>query len=689
MSASKEKRLAYTDRAKEIVGRLTLEEKVYLMSGNMSMKEMLDSALGEGSHYNFEPYPAGGNEKEGVAPMLFCDGPRGVVCGTGRSTCFPVTMCRGASFDAELEEEIGHAIGREVRAYGGNLFAGVCINLPYNPGWGRSQEVYGEESFALGRMGAALVRGVQAEHVMACVKHYAFNSMEISRFKVSVDCERRTEREVYLPHFKDCIDAGAASVMSAYNLYKGTHCGHSDYLLRKVLKEEWDFDGFVMSDFVWGVKNTVEAANGGQDMEMCITNFFGDKLVKAVQGGLVSEVRIDEAALRIVRTILAFEEAYEESGLAYGDEVIGCAAHRELALRMAREGIVLMQNSGGVLPFDKAEVKKVAVIGALANHANIGDHGSSRVFPAYVKTPLAGIEAMLPEGEVIYYSGEDIRHAKKLAREADAVVFVVGYSEDDEGEYVSVEGVESYTGSVGGDRKSLGLHEGDVKLLREVGPENANSAAVLIGGNMIMTTEWKDSVPAILMAFYPGQEGGTAIAEILFGEVNPGGKLPFVLPEREEELPAVKWETKNEYYDYYHGYTRLEKNGVRPLLPYGFGLSYTSFEVKDAEFSTDGATLKASCTLENTGQREGAEVVQMYVGFGNSEHDRPVKVLRGFARVSLEAGESRRVEIECPVEKLRYYAPAEAGFVLEHMDYEVYIGTSSSDADLLKGQVSL
>ena len=214
-------------------------------------------------HYNFHPYGAGGCERLDLEPMLFCDGPRGVVSGTGRTTCFPVSMCRGAAFDPELEEAIGHAIGKEVLASGGNLFAGVCINLPYHPGWGRSQETYGEDSFAIGQLGSALVRGVQAENVMACVKHFAFNSMEFSRFKVSMDCDRRTEREVFLPHFRDCVEAGAASIMSAYNKYQGVHCGHSAYLLRKVLKEEWDFDGFVMSDFIHGVRATAEAANGG------------------------------------------------------------------------------------------------------------------------------------------------------------------------------------------------------------------------------------------------------------------------------------------------------------------------------------------------------------------------------------------------------------------------------------------
>ena len=584
MYCDKKRRLEYTQKAKELVSRMTLEEKVSLMSG--WERPWSYGTPSQEKHYNYTPYAAAGCERLGVPPMLFCDGPRGVVCGIGESTCFPVSMLRGASFDTELEEEIGRAIGREVRAHGGNLFAGVCINLPYNPGWGRSQETYGEESFAIGQMGAALVRGVQSEHVMACVKHFAFNSMEISRFKCSVDCDRRTEREVYLPHFKDCVDAGAASIMSAYNKYKGTHCGHSDYLLRKILKEEWDFDGFVMSDFGLGIRDTVEAANGGQDMEMCWKVHFGDKLVQAVRDGLVPEERIDEAALRILRTILAFEDAYKQSGKNYGREVLGCREHIELALKSAREGITLIKNDGDVLPFDRKKIKKLAVIGKLADRENIGDHGSSRVYPKYVVTPLQGLQKAAPDTEIIYCDGSDIEAAKKAAGESDAVVFVVGFDHFDEGEFIEHAG--SGAGdfdSTGGDRKdSLGLHKDEIELICEVGPVNKNSAAVLIGGNMIMITQWLDKVSSILMAYYPGQEGGTAIAEILFGDVNPSGKLPFVLPFREEDLPQVKWDTTNQWYDYYHGYAKLEKEGITPLRPYGFGMSYTSFELSEAAF---------------------------------------------------------------------------------------------------------
>lgn len=686
MRCTKQKRMEYTEKAKSIVADMTLEEKVDLMGANASVdnKETIMEFFKE--HYNFFPYPAGGNEKYNLQPMKFCDGPRGVVCGTGRSTCFPVSMLRGATFDKELEKQIGHAIGKEIRAYNGNLFAGVCINLPYNPGWGRSQETYGEESFHIGEMGAALTEGVQEEDVIACIKHYAFNQMEISRFKVSVDCDKRTEREVYLPHFKKCIDAGAASVMSSYNLFQGKKCGHHDYLLNEVLKKEWDFDGFVMSDFIWGVTDTVEAANGGQNIEMCITNFFGNKLVQAVKEGKVAEEKVDDAALRIVRTMLAFEEEYKPS---FGEEVIGCEKHINLALQAARKGITLIQNKKDVLPFNK-NMKKIAVIGQLADKEVIGDYGSSRVFPAYVTTPLEGISKALPLAEVIFNDGTDLEHAKKLAAESDAVVFVVGYSHDDEGEYISEQQMDNYTGGTGGDRKdSLGLHKEDQELIKAVAPENHNSVVILIGGNMIMLDDWKDSTNAILMAFYAGQEGGKAIAEILFGDVNPSGKLPFVTPVKETDLPQVEWDTTSQWYDYYHGYAKLEKEGVKPYLPYGFGLSYTTYEYKDGEFSAENDVVQASCTVTNMGERAGEEIVQLYVGFQNSAVDRPNKLLRGFTRVELEPGESKKVTITCPVQELRWYNPDTEKFELEHMSYEIYIGANSGEDNLIMGKVTL
>ena len=688
MKCTKEHRLSFTEKAKKIVDSLTLEEKVSLMSGSCTLQDMItEMQENPDAHYNHKPYRAGGIEEKGIPPMLFCDGPRGVVCGMRKATCFPVSMLRGASFDIELEEQIGEAIGREVRAFGGNLFAGVCINLPYNPGWGRSQETYGEESFHLGEMGKALIMGVQEENVLACVKHYAFNQMEVSRFKVSVDCDKRTEREVFLPHFKKCVDAGAASVMSSYNLYQGVKCGHHNYLLNEVLKKEWDFDGFIMSDFGFGVTDTVEAVNGGQNMEMCGTVFLGNKLVEAVREGKVPEKNIDDSALRIVRTLLAFEDAYDKE---YGCSTLACKKHIDLALKSAREGITLIQNENNVLPLDLKKNRKILVLGKLANMENIGDHGSSEVHPPYIVTPLEGIIREVQETEVIYYEGQNHDRAKELAREADAVIFVVGYNYNDEGEYCAEDDLDQYLQGVGGDREvSLDLHKEEIDLINTVGSVNPNSVAVLMGGNMIMMESWKKSVSAVMMAFYPGMEGGTAIAEIIFGKINPSGKLPYVVPVKESDLPQVNWRTSEQHYDYYHGYAKLEKEGIEPSIPYGFGLSYTTFQFSNASFYVKDGIVSAECDVRNTGDRDGTEVVQMYAGFKHSSVDRPVKVLRGFKRVDLKAGESKRVEINCPAEELKWFNPDTNQFELEHMKYEVYIGSSSSDRDLIEGVVEL
>ena len=683
----KEMRMKFHQKALEIVDSLTLEEKIHLMSGTMEKEEVRGAVRGKRKgHYNLFPYPAGGIPEKGVPPMLFVDGPRGVACGTGKSTCFPVSMLRGATFDTELEEEIGEAIAEEVLAYGGNLYGGVCINLPYNPGWGRSQETYGEDSFHLGEMGAALVRGVQKHGVIACMKHFALNSMENSRFWIDIDCSKRAEQEVFLPHFKKCIRQGAGAVMSAYNSYKGEMCGHNSYLLRGILKEDWGFDGFVMSDFIWGVKDTAAAANGGQDIEMPSTQFYGKNLVQAVKEGKVQESVIDEAAVRIVRTLLAFQSIQEKPKR----NIIGCPAHVRLALECAREGITLIQNRNRVLPLKREKVRKIAILGRLSQNNNTGDKGSSSVYPAYVVTAAQGITNAAADAEVICYEGRDLNHCRKLAREADAVIFVVGYNHEDEGEFVAVNANDVYTDGIGGDRKTgLGLHAVDVELIENTAPVNQNSVVVLIGGNAIKLDCWSEKVSAILMAYYPGMEGGTALGEIIFGDVNPSGKLPFVIPEREEDLPQVDWDGKKQFYEYFHGYRKLDHDRKRARVPYGFGLSYTTFETDRLKVWSDKENLYACCDVKNTGDIEGAEVLQMYVGFPESAVERPVKTLKGFRRVRLQPGEKRSVTIACPLEELCWFNQETGAFELEHMKYLVFMGTSSSPEDLNIEEINL
>ena len=681
MFNSKEFRLKFTDRAKKIVEQMSLEEKVYLMSGRISLEDVGDvfNNPGPDNHYNIFPYPAGGNERLGVPELKFCDGPRGVVC--YRATCFPVTMARGATFDTELEEEVGEAIAREIRAFDGNYFGGVCVNLPYNPGWGRSQEVYGEDTYHLGAMGSALVKGVQKHNVVACVKHYAFNSMEEGRFRVSVDASRKTEREIYLRHFKDCIDAGAASVMSAYNRHKGTYLGENEYLLRDVLKDEWDFDGFVVSDFIWGTKSTVDAANNGLDVEMCNTNYYGDKLVEAVKENKVKESVIDEAALRIVRTLLAAAEA--EDPETYERSVISCDKHIALAKKAAAKAMTLVKNENDVLPLSK-KLDNILVLGKLANVENIGDHGSSRVFPYYTVTPLQGIVDVAKDSKVTYYSGEDLEKAADLAKKADAVIMVVGYDNDDEGEFLTNEDSDIFERRIGGDRRNLGIHQNEVDLVNAVGKVNKNNAVVLIGGNMILVDNFEANASSILMAYYPGMEGGSVIAETLFGDNNPGGKLPFVLVKDAKNLPEVDWDAEEIVYDYYHGYARLEKNKVAPYAPYGFGLSYTSFDIKGASCKVDNNVITAQVEVTNTGKVAGDEVIQLYVGKEDSSVERPVRALKGFKRVTLNPGETKTVTVTTPVSKLEYYQDNDNMWKLESGKYQAYIGNCLSDEHLTK-----
>ena len=667
---TKQERMKYNKAAREIAEKLSLEEKIILMGGNTSLlKAGLDFYTWG---YNHKPYMAGGNERLSVPKLKFCDGPRGVV--SYNSTCFPVTMSRGASFDPELEERVGDVIGKEVRGSGGNLFGGVCLNIPYNPGWGRSQEVYGEDSCHMGKMGVALVKGVQKHNVIACLKHFAFNSMENARFRVSVKADKRTEREIFLPHFKKCVDAGAAAVMSAYNRYEGEFCGHNDYLLNQVLKEEWGFDGIVISDFTFGVRDTVGGINGGCDVEMQNTNHYKVKKVKkAIEEGKIEERTIHEHAIRIIRTLLAVENAKDKQ--AYDKKNLACEDHAALAREVSEKSITLLKNKGNILPFDRNSTKKIVMVGDLANEKNIGDHGSSRVRPPYIITLKDAIEKLCVGIQIDFIPTKEAITSKKQITEADIVILACGYNHDDEGERISEKG------NLGGDRASLKLHD-DVAIIKSIGNINKNTAVVVFGGNMIMMSDWYDAVPGILMAYYPGMEGAYAIADILLGKVNPSGKLPYVTPKHEKDLPQVDWHAKDEqFYDYYYGYRKLEKEGKKHLFPYGYGLSYTEFAVSEAELaSVDEKEATFQVRVKNTGKIHGGEVVQLYIGYKNSSVDRPVKELKDFNKVYLKPEEEKVIILKVSKEDLAYYDINSLKWKQEDIEYIAFIGNNADDA---------
>jgi beta-glucosidase len=669
------------EKARGLLAQMTLDEKIGQMSGDTPfVSGMLEMVRG----YIMRPLPAGEDLRLGIPGVRFSDGPRGVVM--NHSTCFPVSMARGATWDVELEARVGDAIGVEARSQGANFFGGVCINLVRHPAWGRAQETYGEDPFLLGEMGAALVRGVQ-RHVMACAKHYACNSIENARFKVDVRVGERTLHEVYLPHFKRCVDEGAAAVMSAYNKVNGGHCGHNTHLLRDILKGEWDFEGFVVSDFVWGIRDAKAAVLAGLDVEMPFRYHYQRRLKRLVERGEVAETTIDEAVLRILRQKIRFAQVGEPE--RYGPHAVVCDAHRALAREAAQKGMVLLKNDvvsvigKPVLPIDSAQVRRIALIGRLAAEKNIGDHGSSMARPPYVVTPLEGVQAAT-QGccEVVFERGRRIQKAVEAARAADVAVVIAGYTHKDEGEYMGP--------GRGGDRDSLTLRTHDEALIRAVVAANSNTVVVLMGGSAVITEAWRGKVPVILMAWYPGMEGGHALADVLFGKVNPSGKLPCVFPRWEVQLPFFDRKAARIEYGYYHGYRLMDEEGQAPAFPFGFGLSYTTYEYKNLrlerdEIASDGV-LRASVEIANTGDRAGEEVAQLYVGYEGSAVERPLKELKGFARVRLKPGETRRVEFVVPVERLAYYDEAHAGWIVEPIAYNLYVGPSSAADSLLRGQ---
>ncbi len=431
------------ETARALIGEMTADEKLRFLSGDGPFWAGV-TFMAQGGYHKL-PFPAAGVERLGIPGFAFSDGPRGVV--VDRATCFPVSMARGATWDPDLEERIGDAIGRELRAIGANLYGGVCVNILRHPAWGRAQETYGEDPHHVGEMGAALTRGVQ-RHAMACVKHFACNSMENSRFTVDVEVDEVALHEVYLAHFARIIDEGVAAVMSAYNSVNGDWCGENAALLRGVLRDEWGFEGFVISDWIFGLRDGPKSVAAGLDIEMPYRMIRAGSVPAAMEAGDLTWDAVDLCVEHVVATLLRFDAVL--SAPPPGREVLACDDHRALAREAAARSVVLLRNETvagvRVLPLDLSSLGTLAVIGDLAAVVNLGDAGSSDVWAPDAVTVVDGMSAALTGIDVVHVDGADLQAAADVAAAAGAALVVVGYTYADEGEYIGSRGQEALAG---------------------------------------------------------------------------------------------------------------------------------------------------------------------------------------------------------------------------------------------------
>ncbi len=640
-----------------MLATFTPEEKIALMHGASLL--LVDRS-----------WRVAGNEGHGVPGLRMLDGPRGLSAFTRTpATAFPVAMMRGATWDPALERRVGAAIAAEVRSLGADVLLAPTMNLLRHPRWGRAQETYSEDTHHTGAMAVPFIEGVQSVGVIASAKHFAANSIEDSRHRVDVRMDERTLREVYLPHFRRAVvEAHVGSVMSAYNRLNGDWCDQSTHLLRDVLKGEWGFAGFVESDWASGTHGDAVSVRAGLDIEMPTPVNFR-RLPAALARGDISEREIDASVRRIVRAQLCF--GLDERARTDDPTQRLSTEHLALAREVARRGIVLLRNETvrGSAALPLGAVRRLVVLGRNADVENLGDRGSSNVLAGEVVTALEGIRARAGAGvEVTHVAGATLdATAMAAVRAADAVVVVTGLQADDEGE-----------GEVGaGDREGLELRASEVALIRAAAALNDRVVVVLEGGGAILTSGWREEVEAVVMAFYPGAMGGSALAEVLFGDAAPSGRMPFSVPEREADLPAFDNTADAVTYGYLHGYRHLARTGTAPAHAFGSGLSYTTFGYGELSLSAPtvraGQTVTATVTVTNRGSVRAIETAQLYVAARGSRVERAPRDLRAFAQVDLGPGESRAVTLSLRADDLAYWDVATSTWALEPIEYEVIV----------------
>ena len=699
-------------RVEDLLRRMTAPEKADMLSGSGWMESQPNARLG-------------------IPAIKMADGPMGVRNWRGASaitnaaatspvlsTAFPAGIGMGASWDVELVQREGRVVAQEVKALGRNMILGPTVNINRQPLWGRNFEGYGEDPYLSARMGVAYIQGVQSENVIPSVKHFAANNQEFERHRIDETIDVRALHEIYFPAFRAAVqEAGVWSVMNAYNKVNGLWCAENPMLLSQTLQKRWGFKGFVISDWgsTYSTAATVAAGMnlempGGEPMRVWFAkpetgkdgNGAGwltrDKVLAAVSAGQLKQEAVDDAARRILRVMFS-AGLFDAAPAAAGE--VDTPEQRALARTAATESIVLLKNEGGALTLGAPKIRSVAVIGPSAAVAITEGGGSSPVRPKYAVTALDGFkEAAGTQTQVGYalgvaMQGDDAgqetpqalarlrNEAVELARKSDAAVIVVGYSYKLESE--------------GFDRPSMDLPAGQDELIEAVAAANKNTIVVIAAGAPVTMTRWIGRVPAVVQAWYGGQEAGHAIGDILFGAQNPSGKLPVTFPKQWPDSPAYgHYPGENLRTAYtegiYVGYRGFDQRNVEPLFPFGHGLSYTKFDYSGLKITpakvAAGQPVQVTMQVRNSGSRAGAEIVQLYVHDVKSSVDRPLKELKGFRRVMLNPGEARTVSFTLDHSALSFYSTAKDEWVAEPGAFEVWIGASSRDIRL-KGAFDL
>ncbi|MEE4145029.1 MAG: glycoside hydrolase family 3 C-terminal domain-containing protein [Halieaceae bacterium] len=643
-------------RVRSLLRAMTVDEKLSLLAGNSLFKTKGVSRLG-------------------LTPMKLTDGPRGIGFHSSlrRCTAFPTGISLAASWDPELGREFGEALALEARSVGAQVVLGPAVNICRTPLNGRTFEYLSEDPELNSRLAVEVIKGIQSKGVAACIKHYAANNQETNRIRNSSRVSERALREIYLPTFEAAVrEADVWSVMAAYNAVNGVAACEHKQLLTDVLRNEYGFTGFVVSDW-FAVRRTSSAASclkAGLNLEMPGrgSRYRLSRLKKEYDAGAFTLQELDDSLRDLLRVWL---RTNPEAGHPTGRR--NSPGHQQLARRMAAQGITLLKNDGALLPLDIAGIRRLAVVGPRAEKRSCRPlyGGSAGVWSPYEITPVQGLREMVGSACEIVSDPAG----------ADAVLVFVGLGHRLGGD------------SEAGDRKNMALPPDQDALVRDTLAKNPNTVVVLVTGSPV-EMPWVDDVPAIVMAWYPGMEGGRAIADVLFGRVNPGGKLPVTFPRTIADSPAhgdprcFPGDREEVCYDedIFVGYRHFDRVALEPLFPFGHGLSYTRFEYSELTIEEDdwqhGGPLRLSMRLTNSGRRDGAEVVQLYVGPPAAPVPRPVRELKAFCKVFLSAGESRSVAFELPARALAYYCPESLRWRTEDGEYEISIGSSSRDLRL-------